>query len=598
MVLFKCKLDDVIKKVEEMKKRGVNDGYISELYETMSVENADYIALKEFLKSDKNTMYLSKTGLAAKEMLVIAKKLEASGVKDVFKFIKTIIDAVNSTDGGDFMSVYRIAMRLKINSIDGLLSLYDYKKHFHLKDIDVDKKVGEIVAAGIKEGYWDLLLATAAIEKPNYDLIKKLMPLREVGVEMKKILALSESKDIWETIRLEYLQNPVVKIIFAWGQIGEVPNKDQIKAIVKFVDGHLEILNKFYIEFNAGDSQWRDLLKIETKYACDFIKWYLQQSPEMQDFADDLMNRQHVLNDGDAGVGFGADPSLPICLKVYKNMEKKDVEEALRFGRTLYYQGIKILPDKVPLEKMMKNYKEGQASADKIKIFEGRNVVFVANGEMRWDGKAFADESKQKDLKGSIGAKGTKSFYSPSDQPTFDELKKVKEDVLEAVITTPPPMTFFFDGHGGPDALYINNGQLVGGELVRNDDMDTISFKELAVAITKRKEKFSGDALDKDIYINAGCFNHTFIRNLYAEIKVLGGVAPITIGEAEYGQVGSGNKAKYKNMYQLGTLGTTIGNLRENQDNWETNFTVYVPDAQGRPVQVVKGEDGQEGRTG
>ena len=329
----------------------------------------------------------------------------------------------------------------------------------------------------------------------------------------------------------------------------------------------------------------------------DAVKAYYEKPAEIEPLVRHLLQRQ------DSGIpylnlrDFINDPTLPLCMEIYKVLKEKDPETALRIGRSLSAQGMMTIPDIATLNAKIQEWRELQASVNQIKILEGRNVVVLSNGE-RWNQNGdgykkgdlrFNSDDRRKNFMESVGPDGAIDFFAPStEKPRVEELQNVKNKTLEKIATTAPPMTFFFNGHGAPDGLYMNNGQVVGNRPV-GSDLDRISSKELAGAISKRKEKFSSGALSRDIYIYSSCMSHNFIRNVYAEIKSLGGVAPISIGESEYGQYGFSDEQKYDMMYQLGVQGTTIEHLRKNEGKYlSSNFTIYVPNKEGIPQQISK----------
>lgn len=338
-----------------------------------------------------------------------------------------------------------------------------------------------------------------------------------------------------------------------------------------------------YIKYNASGME-------------DAVKAYYEKPAEIEVFVRHLLERQASIpyvNLRD----FMNDPTLPLCIEIYKVLKDKDPETALRIGRSLSAQGMTTIPDIATLNAKIQEWSELQASVNHVKILDGRNVVVLNNGE-RWNENGdgykkgdlrFNGEERRKSFVKSVGPDGTIAFFAPpSEKPKVEELQNVKNKTLEKIATTPPPMTFFFNGHGAPNGLYMNNGQVVGDKPV-GSDIDLISDKELAGAISKRKEKFSRDALSQDIYIYSSCMSHNFIRNVYAEIKSLGGVAPISIGESEYGQYGYSVQQKFDMMYQLGVRGTTIEHLRKNEGKYlSSNFTIYVPNKEGIPQQISK----------
>lgn len=81
-------------------------------------------------------------------------------------------------------------------------------------------------------------------------------------------------------------------------------------------------------------------------------------------------------------------------------------------------------------------------------------------------------------------------------------------------------MTFLFDGHGGPAALYLSDGQVDGLEpageqgIIETEKTIKITVDELSAALTKRSQRIGKEEVAKDILIFSACYNHTFLRSL------------------------------------------------------------------------------------
>lgn len=573
---------DLLQRIEEMKKAGIEEGLVGILSESFGTEKPKYeaikklMALKEVKLKNEEIVILSNLDGDIGATISILQELQKNGVDDPYFYFIALYNSTNMKKGEKIDECYKLVKKFEIRKQEDVYEYFKAKADLELSDEDMENAINDMKKNGVADGYIDVLYV---IGKTYGYTEKEYAKMKEFIIDLKE---LSVERNMYGIV---------------WR---EVLNRSDVKKTIEFKKEHPELMDKILIsapknasrEEIVNSERWSSIDKIR------FAKWYTGQSPEMQVFASEMIKRLAHTNFWNI-MGFVSDPSIQISLEVYKNSDKKSVEGALRFGRSLYYQGYKTLPDKATLEMKMKKFNEVQAAADNIKIFEGRNIIFLANGE-RWDengngykkGEPRFDNEERKDALGkSIGTSGSKSFLAPaSESPTVDDLQSVKNNGLEKVIATPPPMTFMFDGHGGPDKLYMNNGKIVGTK-PEGKDIDSISAKELAGAISKRKEKFPKEALARDIYIYASCFNHDFMRNVYAEIKALGGVAPIAIGESEYGQYGFSNMDKFKNMYKFGELGTTIGNLRENEEKYPaSNFTVYVPDENGDIFQVVMGE--------
>lgn len=574
---------ELLRRIEEMKKAGIEEGLAGILSASLGIEKPKYEAIKKLMAltteirlKNEEIVILSNLDGDIDTTIFTLKELQKNGADDPSFIFIALYNSTNTKKGETISECYDLVKKFGIKDQREIYDLFKAKADLDFSNRDIDNAMRDMKMLGITEGYVDLLYVigkTYGYTKEEYIKMKVFISdLRRLGVERNMYGIL------WR----------------------EVPSRLDVEKTIEFKKKHPELMDKISIKApeNASRDEISDSQRWSSINKIRFAKWYTGQSPEMQAFASAMIKRLYYTDFSNI-MGFVSDPSIQISLEVYKNSDTKNVEGALRFGRSLYYQGLKALPDKATLEMKMKKFNEVQAAADNIKIFEGRNVVFLANGE-RWDGNdwgfkkgeaRFDNEERKNALEKSIGTSGSKSFIAPaSESPTVDDLQGVKNNALERIITTPPPMTFMFDGHGGQDKLYINNGKIIGTK-PEGKDIDSISAKELAGAISKRKEKFPKEALARDIYIYACCFNHNFMRNVYAEIKALGGVAPIAIGESEYGQYGFSDMDKFKNMYKFGELGTTIGSIRENEEKYmSSNFTIYVPDENGDIFQVVMGE--------
>lgn len=328
------------------------------------------------------------------------------------------------------------------------------------------------------------------------------------------------------------------------------------------------------------------------------------RQPVLDHFLRHIKLRSAMITFGNL-TSFMEDPTLPLSLKVYELLGNGDVALALKIGRNMFYQGYKEIPSGFDLLQQMNELDRLQAESDNIKIFEGRNVVFVRNRELWGEnpGVSFTEEERGKRRFGSpefyqllrraVGPDGTCGMEGLEDElPTAQKLAECKKRILNNIKSTPPPMTFYFDGHGGSKELFINNGQIQGERLAGNDS-DLLTADEIAEAVASRKQKFPGreKELRHDIYIFASCYNHSFIRNMYAKNAELGGVQPISMGNSEYGQYAFNSMEDVSHvLLGLGSeKATTLGDIRENESKYtDSDYTVYVANEEGQPQQVVK----------
>jgi hypothetical protein len=193
------------------------------------------------------------------------------------------------------------------------------------------------------------------------------------------------------------------------------------------------------------------------------------------------------------------------------------------------------------------------------------------------------------------------------------QLKQVKQNLLETMVNTPPPFTFVFDGHGGPDSLYLSDGRL-GRDMSPTEAKTTIQITadELAGVMRARGEKygFTADtaAEQRDVLIFQNCYNHNFVRRMNQQLD--GMPVPISVGASEYNQLSlflhpdpagalflsevvGAKKGSTSNLgsvieRQLKDLSQTKYRIGDNEGTFDgnTNPSIVVPDADGKPRQI------------
>ena len=120
-----------------------------------------------------------------------------------------------------------------------------------------------------------------------------------------------------------------------------------------------------------------------------------------------------------------------------------------------------------------------------------------------------------------------------------DGKNMVKENTLNAIRNCKGATTILFNGHGGPDKLYLSGGQADKLDSSPEENNYTISFTELGDALIE-----SGNIKNIN-FINASCFSYNYISDLfrYLESKGVNDKPFISISEAndsKYGWGGSG----------------------------------------------------------
>lgn len=267
-------------------------------------------------------------------------------------------------------------------------------------------------------------------------------------------------------------------------------------------------------------------------------------------------------------------------------------------ARNLFFQNksiekVNVINETTRIFKVREQYKN-------IAIFKNRNVLYVAHLETNeyFDMHRYIF-GRSPQLEGIKKQGGNLSFIRPNEKVA--SIKSAKANMIKKFITTPPPFTFVFDGHGGPDALYLSNGTISGGKIKEGANTIKITVAELRDMYVKRREKYpqtaSQEPEKKDILIFSSCFNHSFLRALY-EILPRHITKPVAIGASEYGQLAYGVfYSKFGSSFFEDTLNLKSGKSTTFQDVFEGEFkqklsnpSCYIPDENNIPQQFSQRE--------
>lgn len=316
---------------------------------------------------------------------------------------------------------------------------------------------------------------------------------------------------------------------------------------------------------------------------------------------------------------FLKDPAFTYCEKVQGIIH--DPGKALKIGRNLFLE-------KKPLHVITEETINGaerkiEEEKDKYKdveIFKGRNVILVGNSEL-WQNRPrdptimpdnllgkprFLDpetiDAVKKNIGGDNPEEKLQTFKPSSETPSVDELKKMEDAILLSIETTPPPLTFLFDGHGLEDGLFYINGYVSNDIKNSGKGKESMSAEKLAKAIAKRKENFPGreEDLAKDVYIFSSCYSHTYARRVIDINKENGGIQPVFVGVSEYGQYGFSTfefDKSYNKTFGIGQEDSTLGALfGRAKDSKNSHISIYLPDQNNAPKQVVENETPNKNR--
>ena len=257
------------------------------------------------------------------------------------------------------------------------------------------------------------------------------------------------------------------------------------------------------------------------------------------------------------------------------------VEDAVQISKLLYHRGLPVEVQSV--NSAFSEIKSLRNSVKDVALFKDRSVLVLAHLETREES---AMKHPEKEREGILKWMNEKGYVKDSpcfgDKILIDSIKKqtdpnsvelvrakseidtarAKEEFLKRFATMPPGaggFTFFFDGHSGPDAIYLSHGRtedLANSSKIWESCRITVS--ELAKAIIERNKNFppsTRDPSQRDIYISDGCYSTDFIDSLAKEIAHLP-VQPIMISVAETGQYG---RSSYSGLSDVNSISFGLG---------------------------------------
>ena len=112
--------------------------------------------------------------------------------------------------------------------------------------------------------------------------------------------------------------------------------------------------------------------------------------------------------------------------------------------------------------------------------------------------------------------------------PAYKGIKK-KKAVLQDIQRTKGALTIFFNGHGGVNHLWLDEGEQEAAYSQKMDNPSGISYMELADCLLQR-----GD-LSRVIIINDSCFSYNFNLNLINELQRRGAKElPVVVSTANF----------------------------------------------------------------
>lgn len=263
-------------------------------------------------------------------------------------------------------------------------------------------------------------------------------------------------------------------------------------------------------------------------------------------------------------------------------------ETAALISRNLYLSQPRQLPNErnVPAEYL--RILETRENYENFPLFQDRNILLGSHietwstGKDRFGKQALVDELKKQQGTGRVFE------HHEAKDPSVESLKKAKEAILLGLETIPSPLTFLFDGHGSPDALYLSDGEVPGlqatepKEVLETQNTVKITVDEFSASLVKRSKKFGKEKISKDILIFSACYNQTFLRSMYERLDGAGAGKPIALGESEFGQVSwSGQEGVYGSILMDRlidpTKPTTLGDIWKLPYIYENNPSLFIP---------------------
>lgn len=280
--------------------------------------------------------------------------------------------------------------------------------------------------------------------------------------------------------------------------------------------------------------------------------------------------------------------------------DREFVNMATFISRNLYFKEQKISDETVKEE--YQRILEQREKYGELPVFYDRNILLLSHIERYKENGIDRDRFGQEGLVNAlVKQKGDNDkVFQHIEAKNYDELSKVKDSALNSIEEMGTPFTFFMDGHGSPDAIYLSDGQaseLVNSsnsQIIESDNTVKISYKELAKAIAKRSTKY-GEQVKNDIYIFSGCFNYQFIRKLYKELKNLGANLPIALGASEYKQysystlLSDTGSAFFDKILKVESEKTLLKDIWQNEfieKDYSSNPSLFILSEEDMPAQI------------
>ena len=311
---------------------------------------------------------------------------------------------------------------------------------------------------------------------------------------------------------------------------------------------------------------------------------------------------------------FMRDPSLPmldlVSAEVVREIDsrhlksQRDIDEMrLMIARNLHFSGIR--PENVSQDGIKREYeriKEMRERMKDVNLFEGRNVLLIADNErwlqtvnenMKSGPYRFGNNTIMQAMERQQGTMTRTTylhrFRADGSEYTSDHesVLRMKQDILQEIRETTGFLTIYFDAHGEGGRVFL-------------DRNTAITSGEIADALNDRHNHTRTDEKDEPVIIISGsCFNINQMHNIfkYLDDDV---PKPIFIGASDYGQMAVSNPlSRYggpleeKILRNYKDTSATIGNIVNEFAKPlrlffapMSNPSVYVPDKKNNPMQI------------
>jgi hypothetical protein len=140
-------------------------------------------------------------------------------------------------------------------------------------------------------------------------------------------------------------------------------------------------------------------------------------------------------------------------IEVPETSNLQPVQARAMIARNLYTDGIPVTKENV--QKELKRIIEERNAIKNTYVFNGRNVIHVAQNETSYGKNVFGKKGTLRAISEQSG-----SMEALRCQPTKEQIKVFKQNLIKRIADTKPPLTFYYSGHGsGKTVELIHTGK-------------------------------------------------------------------------------------------------------------------------------------------